>query len=858
MGKKAKNARYSRLNPVYLAGRHAGTVFLFLALGLCAGVAFRVLLQPARYSAAVTAPVTVIPADASPESADGAENFDWARKSRDWADMLRRREDLGLIGSNIRHALKLAVTADQTLDPARLPERLLALGGGERVSPLLFRSPAAPAAARIADRIADQVADRIAPGVTVTRGTLAANMDLQSLATIVADLRPAPGAEGGDFRFFAEFLPGTPETAALAGVDRNNPFLRVLFTLHRVLTGAEARGLAEAWRTAAAEVTARLDREMQRGGGGGFGPAAARELLREMAALPVLVANNLYATESWYGGRDSLWENSVRVELSGQTPTSGTARVFADATLYPVLFPRDTVFTRTPGLVASTLLASLAARESITAAPAPVLPPVPPAAAPAPSAAAFRTEPEPAPVPSAVPAAAHANTSVIAPAPVTAPVYREEIDETANAARLEKIVFLEDSLLLASRDRDACLRRLARAREDETRLSVEAMHSRKRADTLRARYDEASVLAEKEHAPEISEEVRALFFRRDEITRRLNALLAYCTVEHPFVVAAFRELEAVEATLGGYAVPDPGAAGRADAIATRIANLYVEWETSSAAADDLEERRLRQAESVFCLSEEADAVDAALAQIERDLAAARRAPVPMRRIIETEPEPEPAPAPKPAPRPAPAPLPEPEPVPEPEPEPAPAAVLRLAFPPSPAAVPLDAAPRGLEAVYAGLLAGAALGVLAALLRELSSRRFRTPGEARRLVGLPVLASLPAYDPKSLRLAAATMKGDLSGKGGKAVQFIPGPVELFEPPAEARRGRILPLKRRPRVFAWVCGLCFLLAAAGLYVASRSGFAQPAAAFHGELPLPAATVPVWTEERADSGKEWGDLP
>jgi hypothetical protein len=60
-----------------------------------------------------------------------------------------------------------------------------------------------------------------------------------------------------------------------------------------------------------------------------------------------------------------------------------------------------------------------------------------------------------------------------------------------------------------------------------------------------------------------------------------------------------------------------------------------------------------------------------------------------------------------------------------------------------------------------------------------------------------------------------VKGEVKGTASGALEFIPAPVELFEPPAAARRGGVTARKRRPRVFAWVCGLLLLLAAAFLY-------------------------------------------
>lgn len=812
----AKNDRYSRLNPVYLARRHAGTVFLFLALGLFAGVAWRALFQPTRYSASAEAAVAATP----PEL---ARLVDWQAKQREWNDLLHDRRGRGILGSNIRHALKLAVTQDQTLAVDRLAALLDDFGAGQTFSASLFLNP---------------LAARLGPSFEATRLDLAANLDFQSLAAIVADLDPTPGTEGWDFGFFASFLPRTQEEAVIADDDDADPYLRVLFTLHRLVNGREAASLAEAWRTATTELSARLDREAQFAGGGGFGPHAKRELMREIAALPVLAANSLYRASHWYRGESDdfppeagwsmRWSYDTAIELTRNSPTSGTARVETAIALHPLRYPRDTVFTRLPPLMASTCIATLAARERRRPET-----PAAPAISPTPAIPEPAAEPE--------------REEIIQAEPVV--TFREELDDVADKQRLAHIAMLEESVRMAVRDRDACLRRLNAAREDENRLSVEAMNARNRADRLRERYDDASIQSEADYDPKESDETQKLLTQRDAITRKLNELLAYCTVEHPFVKAAFRELEAVEATLGDH-VPNRNANKLAEMRATRVATIYLEWETAGAAADSLEERRRRQAEAVSCLVDEAVELECVISARETELADARRAPVPIRRVAVVE---KPAPRARPAAAPAPAPAPQPVAVQPAVDVPTP----RLAFERLPADIPLRAEAPDWSAVWRGLLCGLFCGIVAATLRELLSRRFAGPGEARRMVKLPVLASLPAYDPKSLRLAAATVKGDVTGKGAGSLQFIPTPVELFEPPAEARRGRIVPLKRRPRIGRWVCGLVLIIAAALLYYRSAAGFAQPYAAFRGALPLPAETVPAWSEERDDS-REWGDLP
>ncbi len=806
----AKGDRYSRFNPAYLFRRHAGTVFLFLAAGLFAGVAYHALLQPAHYGATAEATASVVPGDSG-------ERVDWTAKQESWNAFLAHPGKRGLLGSNLRHALKLAVTAGSLFDTERFSAALAAFGEGASYSAALY-----PAS----------LAFGPGPKVTVTRRDLAENMDFQSLAAIVADLVPAPDAEGWDFSFFPGFLPRTPEEDAIAAPDAAEPFLRVLFTLHRLLGGGDAP-LEEAWRSARTEVSVRLEREARFAGGGGFGTNAKRELMREMAAIPALAANALYTAAQWH--ETDAPARGTTLDVTG---TGGTAvlRAASGRDLRPLEYPRDTVFTRTPALAAATLLATIAASERHEAVHPHELPPAPAA-------------PKTAEAPAAPGKVAAAPDPIPEQTPEAPPPAKRILDAAADKLRLDAVAAAEDALRLARRDRDACLRRLAAAREDEARLALETLHARERADRLRERLDQAALLVEAHYEPEIPDETRALLRKRDEVTRRLNDLLDYCTVEHPFVKAAFRDLEAIEATLARHR-PNPNANALAERRAVRAADIQAEWEAANAEADSLEERRVDLANAVLCLADEAEAIECAITERETALAAAERVPVPFLAAPARAPEPQPEPESEPETAP-------PPPAPPPPPEEKKSGQPVLDFSPAPSALPLRAGGRALTPLWAGLAAGLVAGMIAAAARELLSRRFATPGEARRMVKLPVLASLPAYDPASFKKAAATVKGDLALRKGGGIHFIPTPVELFEPPPEARRGRVTPLKRRPRVLVWVCGLLLAGAAAALFFLSAGGFAQPRAPFRGELPLPAATVPAWAEELAGA-QEWGDMP
>ncbi|MDR3078360.1 MAG: hypothetical protein LBV15_06325, partial [Planctomycetota bacterium] len=66
----AKTICLSRLNPAYLARRHAGTFFLCLALGLLAGTAFRDLIQPIRHRGKAEIRLSL-------DSTGGRDKLDW-------------------------------------------------------------------------------------------------------------------------------------------------------------------------------------------------------------------------------------------------------------------------------------------------------------------------------------------------------------------------------------------------------------------------------------------------------------------------------------------------------------------------------------------------------------------------------------------------------------------------------------------------------------------------------------------------------------------------------------------------------------------------------------------------------------
>ncbi len=846
-----KKRKPSRLNPGYLALRHAGMVFMCVALGVVGGLIAKTYFQPTRYRAATSVDAAVMPPDAAGE-------FDWNEQLREWRFMLANRRDQGLLSVNLRHVVKLAVTQDLLLDTGTLPDRLARLEEGELVSTLLLPYPAAVP---------------YTPHRVVRLDELAENLDLQSLAAIVSDLRAPPDVEGWDFSFFQS----EPILAARDGIIVNpgpdDRYFRVFYALAAALnpTRQPATPL-EAWKNAVATVSDRLSLEREMPGAGGFGHTAMRELVREIVAIPALVANGLYATSDWLPGDGAdeeepvlswitQWSGNTTVNLERLNATGGLVEVAIVQDLYPLEQPRDTIITRVAALASATLLAYLGAheREEI------ILPMAPP---PAP---AETTEPEPAPAAEPPPQPAPAATTV---------EYREMIDDIANQARLSRISMLEEAVRMAEIDRDAALRQLDSGRETENRLSFEAVNARLRADRLEERYERALGESDRDNEPSVPPEAAELFKQRDAAYHKLVELLETCTEEHPFVRAARRDLAAKEALLADLE-PDARANREAEARATRLATLYLEWENAVATADSLDERARRQSEAVACYLDDVTEIERSISRCQMELAAARAEPVPILRapvvaevvgkdpplveygIAELPPltEPTPAPAARPEPDTAtaetPAPAADPAVAGTPVQAEVPAVRVggpRLVLGTTPVRIPLERRPPSWRAVYIGALAGLCLGLLGMAFRELFARRFRNAYEARRLVGLPVLLSLPAYDAKSQRNATRTMKGMLQRTAAGRLQFVPVPVEIEEPAPLARRGAITPARKLPRLLGWILGLVLLGLAGLLYRASARPILQPVWPSGPELSLPSVTLRAWSEE----GDVWGDQP
>ncbi len=809
-----KPQRLSRFSLVYLASRHAGMVFFFLALGIGAGIAWRCLVEPTRYSARADIAFTVASESAAPD-------FNWDGKTAGWLAVPNNAYDRDLLGNNLRRAVKLAATEGLELDTEKLNAELAPFQTGRMFSPLLLPSG---------------IAGYLGPRISLNLRDLAANLDFQTLAAVVADLDPARDVTDWDFSFFNSG--GGGQIARPGPGDRH---FRVFYHLHRLLhPSGPAPTPRIAWSTAVGEVADRLDREVQFAGGGGFGHTAKRELMREIAAIPALAANSLYRATSWPSG-DELkaqtevwaWRWSTLVDVAASR-RNGRGVVSADMRLdlHPFAFPRDTVVTRVPPLAVATLLAYIAALEQPDAAPAP--PPAPEA------------EPEPVREPDPAPAVVHAEPPSVAVSPTV------RVDPGAEAKRQSRMRAVEAGLRQAKIDRAAALRALETARDREKTLAMEALAARERADRLSERLDLAIRETPPPDAP-LSLEIARLNLSRDEVLERLARLLQTCTEEHPFVRQARRELAAIEARL---AQLNPGllAAREAEIRETRIRNLRMEWDAANANAANLEERRRRVAADVQNALNSLAALERRISDLDAELANLAGEPVATIVVPATAPLAPPPPMPEPPPPPAPIPQPIPA---EPAPQPQPARQVGSAvqFSAVPETIPLVKTPPDWEAPFLGALLGLCLGLIWIILREVAARRFANAAEARRMVNLPLLAALPAYDAQSFRAAAKTMKGELFGNQPGSLVLIPASVETSEPKPVGRRGKIKPARPRRRWFGWVAGLV-VIALAALVLHGAARLAQPRVGFAGDMALPGAEA--FKAPGAEPAEDWGNMP
>lgn len=800
-----KRTNQTRLNPSYLAGRHAGTVFFFVALGLALGLLWRALFEPTGYRAEARTDLTLVPAGAAPR-------FDWDGALRDWRGLLDDPRETALLDNNLRYLLKLSFSDGMLLDTETFPEATGAFDTPQEYSASLFANP---------------LIALVGPSMTVTRRDLAANIDYQSLAAIIRDLDPPAGEQGWDFSTGPTGADSGPGAGMVTHPGSDDHHFGVFYRLYEIVnSGLRPASPEAAWRFAVDTLNARLEREARFSGGGGFGHVAKRELLREIVALPVLAANGLYQTGLWsYGDGDfsgqgvfrrGFWSHNVELAATHRGD-AGQLTVAAREDLHPVIRPRDTVLTRIQPLAVLTVighLAALEARNDIAHA------------TPRTQTDASLPAEENAPQPIAV---------AVQPVPDNGAAAEEEEERKR---RRERLTLLEQSLSMARLECDSAQSRLETARDAGKKLTLEAIAARARADRLNEQYSTARAEQERDRQPAVPPEIARVLKDRDAVVKRLTGLLQRCTEEHPFVRQARRELETLDAQLANH-VPDPAEAAAAEARATRLASLYVELESALALATDLETKSSRQDEAVTCLLREVAEAEKKSAGLEREMTVVRST-VPARReqvTVQTHV------------------LPVPAPVVAPRREVAPESPPRLVFSTLPARIPLFKTNASWLAPLLGAIVGLCLGLGWMAVKEIFASRFADASAAARLLPYPILAVLPAYDARTFRTAAASLRGDLS-KSGRP-RFIPSPVDASEPPPAGRRDRVFSARSRRRLLPWVAGTLILAAAVALSMFVLPGLSRAGSAFPDELRLPASmTYGIFDSDGEE--EEWRDLP
>ncbi len=820
------HTRQSRFNPAYLASRHAGLIFACIAFGLCAGLAWRTLVQPTRYWAESDVFFSLAPESAAP-------TYDWESKTRSWKSLLANQQDQDLLGSNLRFLVKLSYTGTAEPDVNQFSAELARFEPAREFSTVLFPG-----------RVSS-----LGHTIAITRRDVAANLDFQTLAAIIADLDAPSDIGSWDFSFFSEdFTPGLFDSM-IVKTTPDDRYFRVFYHLYQTLQPSRTMvAPEEAWRAAVDEVADRLDREAQFPGGGGFGPMARRELVREFAAIPVLAANSLYHAFSWSHGDNDFrtqsmlwswrWRDQVLVSAVMRDNISGTLGAGMSMDLFPLMFPRDTTATRIPPLVTATILAYIARME---AAPVQSQPEPAPTAAPQPEPIGELPVPPPPAEPEDMPAVTIVQVQPVEPEPESPPLPDGvTVDQETERLRRETILLAEAKIRQVHLQREAAIRHLAVLREREQSLVSDIWSAKDRVDRLAQRADELR-LAMPQAEYSVSPEVARLTAERDRVREYLAELLQTCTGEHPFVRKARRELAAITLLLDEL---DPGSAAKRQMVEweTTLRNVRLEYEAARLAADNLEERRRRTGGEITNAVRAVESIEQNLIDLDRDLAKLQALPLITKSAepVSAAPEPKmPAVEQTLAPEPEPLQLAEQQPVRNAPAAPAPVAtgtrsdqaVIQFAALPQRIALYQEKPPWDIPLM--GALAGLVFGLLATLVREVSARRFGTPREARRMVPLRLLAVLPAYDAKSFRAAAAGMKGEVFGKKEGGLNFIPAPVETAEPKPAVRRTKIAPAKRRMPLTGWIAGLVLLGLAAALYFAGLTLF-RPDVYMPRELP------------------------
>ncbi|MDR0361618.1 MAG: hypothetical protein LBJ46_02875 [Planctomycetota bacterium] len=772
--------RLSRLNPVYLAARNGGAFFLCLALGMAGGLAYQTLVEPREFVATATGVVAVMPPGSGTVR-------DWESAGKRFGAAFLNADRRLLMSANLRYAVKISLAEPDEPSAGALRDALLAY----REPVVMDTSPW----------------DRVLPPFfgfefAVGQGDLAANIDLQSLASILADLYPPTGGSGWDFSFFAPREPAP----VVARIDPEDPCFAVFSRIHELRAGGGAGSPDDAWRSAVMELNERILRETEFQGGGGFGERAVRELLRELNAVPVLAANGLYGPVARYFGASDLapWERELwdarwaatRVRVDGSDSNHARLTIEMPNTMSPLRFPADSPLTRIDRLAVETALQFLFLNAG-TARPDPM------------------PDAEPARMPETAPERPELPPPVQDPDPNPPVGTREPARQIIEPPRRNDQ--LDQAFLSARTTRDELLLRYEKARGEAETAAFEAGAARERADRIEERLDGlemrgTGMSTEKTVDPEVAE-LRRLCA---EIRRRLETLLQTCTEEHPFVRAARRELAAAENRLLLADDGTPEAAARERAVG--LGNLRLEWKVADESARVLADRRAHADDAAECLLRELVAAGARLSGIELELA--RSAVQPgirvealdrvadniglVARALTDFPVVVPAPAP-----------PAPTPAPETEAEKSLPARSPPSFVFSPLApeVSVLAEPLSARPLEIGAGLGLALGLFWVLLHELFGARLTNAFEARRWADVPILASIPRYDAKSLALGARSLGVKLEAGGGRRT-LVPPSIDVAEAAPLGKRRRLAFHRASRRWRAFAVGVVILLLAAAL--------------------------------------------
>ncbi|MCC8181195.1 MAG: hypothetical protein LIP23_09840, partial [Planctomycetes bacterium] len=556
-------------------------------------------------------------------------------------------------------------------------------------------------------------------------------------------------------------------------------------------------------------------------------------------------------------------------------------------TLNPVLYPRATLQTRIPHFIAATALAFIQAQELQP------LPPVEPVRNAAPAeptgdeteesgqaapdssvsevagVAIYAPPDTPCPEPGFVPEPEF--VPVLQPGiPVaiaqplqlggSVPADIEAEFRQAEQIWLARLRQLQEAARQARLKRAAAARRFELARDSDSRLTADALAARERADRIRERY-EALLADSVVVSEEIGVDAARLLLDRDLAEEKLRVLLQTCTEEHPFVRQARRELAALEAVLAKMnlkQIEEKEAQARDDLRRS----LYLEWEAADHTAANLAERRRRLEADLNHSLADLNGAEQQLSLVQADLARhlAKRPPPPV--VVQIQPAPVAVETPAPQPEPdGQTPLPEPA-----EPaaptvapsQPRPSGEPVFLFSPIPERIVVSRQNNGPEAIVVGALAGLCFGLIWSLVKEAMTQRFSSAAMARRMVHLPLLAIVPAYDQGSFKAAARTMKGDIVQSGHGRAIFAPVPVDISEPAPAGKRSRVKTKRRRRRVWQWLAAACLLALALSVPLLAEPWLIRMGGG-GGTLSLPgAAECAECLQSDAAVSAEWGGLP